>query len=303
VLQTATQLVFLNGMLPTDEAARYRRPPALLASIPADAVLAHGGAVDAFVRGYPMSPRLPDRQSYRLWRRAHAEAFGFAGLAAGRRYELGISPEGLDAFLVQAVALGLPNFDDRRRVAVLAATGVDVLLLPRPLELAALGPATLVERTEAAEPLHVYRIEPTLADAQLVGEVRFAPHVQAAFETVFERGFDPRRVAVVAGEGEPRSAPAGRATVERFAAEEIAVDVRSEAGGFLVVRRAWLPIWRAAIDGEPAPVRIADLTRLAVEVPAGEHRVRLFVSRTPLRLALAAALLGLAGLLVLARRA
>jgi hypothetical protein len=49
-------------------------------------------------------------------------------------------------------------------------------------------------------------------------------------------------------------------------------------------------------------VRIANLTRLAVEVPAGRHVVRLFVDRTPLRLALAGSLAGLAGIAFLAAR-
>ena len=42
------------------------------------------------------------------------------------------------------------------------------------------------------------------------------------------------------------------------------------------------------------------MTRLAVAVPPGRHRVRLWISRTPLHLALLGALLGVAGLIATA---
>lgn len=301
-LQAASQLLFLHGLLPTDQAAIYRRPPEILAELPQEAVLAHGGTADMLVDDYPMSPRLPDRRSFWLWRRAHAEAFGFAGLAAGRRYELDVSAEGLDSFLAQAVALGLRQFDDPQRIALLAATGVDVLLAPRPLAIEALGAARLLRRTDAADPLYLYGIAAPLADAQLLGDVRFAPSVNAGLEAVFAPGFDPRRSAVVAGEGEARRAPAGTVHLLRFAPERIELEAESPSGGFVVVRRAWLPIWRVEVDGAPAKVRIADLTRLAVELPAGRHRVRFSIDRRPLLAAGAIALAAAAALFALARR-
>ncbi len=301
-LQAASQLLLLRGLVPTDETAHFRSPPAILEELPRDAVLAHGGTVDMFVKSYPMSPNLPDRRSLWLWRRAQEEAFGFAGVAAGRRYELNISAEGLDSFLEQAVAIGMRQFEDPQRVAILAATGVDVLLLPRPLALAALDRVELLQRTAAADPLYVYRIREALADAQLVGDVRFAASVNAGLEQVFAPGFDPRRAAVVAGEGAPRQAPGGEVRLERFAPEQIELAASSSGGGFVVLRRAWLPTWRVEVDGAPAKVRIADLTRLAVEVGPGEHRVRFWIDRRPLRAALAVSLAALVALVAAAAR-
>ena len=49
-----------------------------------------------------------------------------------------------------------------------------------------------------------------------------------------------------------RSAPPGDARIVVDRAERIEVEVDSPAGGFLVLRRAYLPIWRAEIDGRPA---------------------------------------------------
>jgi hypothetical protein len=195
----------------------------------------------------------------------------------------------------------LTSLDDPQRVALLAATGVDRLLLSRPLT--GVGErARFLARGDGTPPIRVYVLAGALGDAELAGAITFAPHVRAGFDALLVPGFDPRREAVIAGDGEARAAPPGRARVERFAAEEIVVDADSVAGGFVVVRRAWLPIWEVEVDGARAEPRIANLTRLAVEVPPGRHRVRFFVSRTPFRAALAASALGVAGLVALARR-
>jgi hypothetical protein len=62
------------------------------------------------------------------------------------------------------------------------------------------------------------------------------------------------------------------------------------------VRRAHLPIWRATVDGARVPTTIAQLTRLAVELPPGAHRVVFEIDRGPLHRALAVALAAAAAL-------
>jgi hypothetical protein len=46
-------------------------------------------------------------------------------------------------------------------------------------------------------------------------------------------------------------------------------------GGWIVISESAWNGWHATIDGKPAPVRIADATFLGVQVPKGEHHVRL----------------------------
>jgi hypothetical protein len=305
LLHGGGQLLLLHPLVATDDAAAYRGTPALLARLPEGGVLAHGEVAGLFGRAPLRRPSHPDpREEQRLLqRRRYAELHSTSALLAGRRTELNPSPEGLDSFLVNATVQVMKRLEDAERLRVLAATGADLLLLPRPLAPAAREQATLLGVTlppAPPPPLHLYRIEGALADAQLVGRVRFAPHVGVAIDAVTAPGFAPRSEAVVAGDAPPRDAPPGTVRVLRFAAESIEAEVDSPAGGVLVLRRAWLPIWRAEVDGAPAPVRIANLTRLAVEIPPGEHRVRLNVSRTPLRWALAGAALGALGLAAMA---
>ncbi|HEX2165332.1 MAG TPA: hypothetical protein VHM02_15420, partial [Thermoanaerobaculia bacterium] len=83
-------------------------------------------------------------------------------------------------------------------------------------------------------------------------------------------------------------------------AESLTADVSSPSGGLLVWRQAWLPIYRATVDGLPVPTLAANLHHLALPVPPGRHRVHLAPDRRPLHLALLAAGLGALTLLVLA---
>ncbi len=70
-----------------------------------------------------------------------------------------------------------------------------------------------------------------------------------------------------------------------------------------MIQRTFHEIYRAAVDGAPAAIEPANLHRLGIAVPAGEHHVRVWVDRTPTRLAWAAAVLGLVALVALARGA
>jgi hypothetical protein len=82
--------------------------------------------------------------------------------------------------------------------------------------------------------------------------------------------------------------------------ESLTLETASPVAGVVVVQRSLLPVWRATVDGAPAELEPANLYRIGVRVPAGEHRLRLWVDRTPLRWSLAGSAAGLAGLAALA---
>lgn len=301
-LHAGSQLLVLRALLPTDETAPYRGAPEILAAIPPTSVTAHGSVLGTFGGGYFEEGASPDARAFWRIRRAYDELYSFALHAAGRRSELHVSSEGLDAFPVVATAMAMKGLDDVRRLRVLAATGVDRLVIARSLAPEVGDAARLLAVGSGAPPIRVYEVAGAIGDATLVGSWRYAPHMNAAIETVVSRGFDPARETVLAGSAPPREGPNGRAEIRRFAADEIDLAVDSPAGGVVVVRRAWHSVWRVEVDGRAAPMRIANLTRLAVEVPPGPHRVRFFVSRRPFAFALALTAVGLATLVALARR-
>jgi hypothetical protein len=70
----------------------------------------------------------------------------------------------------------------------------------------------------------------------------------------------------------------------------------------LVFRRAWLPGWRATVDGEPVPVLRANMVMPAVEVPPDAFEVRLYYRPTSLMVGLAIAGVSLLALIVVAVR-
>lgn len=304
-VHVASQSLLLGPLVVTDDAAIYRAPPALASAIPVDRVLVHGALTrfDGDGSAGLRSGELRDGRYLSLQRRAHAELHGFSAVAAGRRLELAISPEGLDPFVTQALVYGFAHFSDARRIALLRATGVDTLILGRALEPPDAGGASLVAEPESlGRTVRVYEIPEPLPEAVLAGAVVRAPHVNAALEAIWAPGFDPARVAVVAGEGPARTGPPGIVRIFDSSRERFVAEVDSATGGVLMLRRAHLPIWRATIDGLPAATTIAQVTRLGVEVPAGRHRVELAIARGPLAGALAVALVALVALIAMARR-
>lgn len=119
-------------------------------------------------------------------------------------------------------------------------------------------------------------------------------------------GFDFRRIAVVEGEldGIAGSRSSDRAPGAEVARVEdglngFAFRVRSSAPGLLVVTQAYVKGWRAEVDGRTVPVRPADLAFLGIEVPAGEHVVRLRYAPGSFRVGLLVSGATLLGLLAL----
>ena len=160
--------------------------------------------------------------------------------------------------------------------------------------------------------IDLYRI-PAAAPALVVaGRILRAPHLNAAVEALKDPSFDPRTMVVLPGGG-PAIGPApdggaagsvapGRSRVVESGPESLAAEVETGSPGVLVIQRSWLPLYRASLDGAEVPVRIADLHRIGVDVPAGRHRVDLWVDRRPLRFSLSLTVLGAGALAVLRRR-
>ena len=148
----------------------------------------------------------------------------------------------------------------------------------------------------------VYRLLRSASKVQLVGRVMRAPHLNAALSWMISDGFDPSRMAVLPEGGDELDGPTGSVSVEKSAAEELEVLTDSVAPGALVVQRAFLPLYRATVDGQEVPIVAANIHRLGIEVPAGSHRVRVWIDRRPLWVSSLVALIALVALIGLAWR-
>ena len=298
----AAQSFFLSALYDADDAELYSRPPPLLSAVPAGARVVHGGFHDLFGKvSFSPLTAFPDARFFWLARLQHAELYPFAGIPWGRRYELNHSPEGLDSFFSISLARAIQQQDDAGRLRLLAASGVDVLILGRELAPAA-TPLARLETSMPGSPhgVYVYSLARTAGPVELVGTVLRSPQMNSALEIMSSESFDPRTMVVLPGPGPGLDGAAGKVRIVRDGVEELLVETSGESAGVLFTRRAFLDIYRATVDGQPAPLVVANLHRLAVEVPPGEHRVRLWVDRRPTRVGWLAALAGGLGLLLLA---
>src|SRR5262249_3319524 len=88
-------------------------------------------------------------------------------------------------------------------------------------------------------------------------------------------------------------------------ADRAAAEVDTPADGHLVFSRTYFKSWLATLDGNPAPVLVANARDLAIAVPAGRHRVAFAWNRGAFHRGVAlraAGLLPVAAALVGARR-
>jgi len=301
-VHAAAQIVFLAPLLASDGVRHYLSPPPLLDRVPATALVVHGAFGDLF--GPPPRGSAPGLgpEGFLEERRVFRQLYPFTGPLWGRRYELNVSPEGLDTFLSTAARDAVRLARDPDRIRMLAAWGVEILLLDREIDPAAAAQVEPLGRAEeGGGSLFVYRVRDAAPPVQMVGRVRRAADPYAAVRILADPGFDPRSMVVLPGTGRPVDAAGGEALVPSRSATGLDAEVRSPSGGVLVVQRAHLPLYRATIDGRRARIAVANLHRLAVELPPGDHRVRITIDRAPFVLSLLGVAAGLAGLVLLAR--
>lgn len=301
-VHTAAQLFFLAPAYEQDVSAPYLTPPPLLDTVPPAARVVYGSTQGVFgtVDGNLVAS-FPDRRTLWLERHHFGTLAPPAGIAHGRRYELNPSAEGLDAYLTVGLTRGLRRLDDAARLRVLRASGVDRLLLERPLAPQAASMVRLLTHQPGpGRGLFVYEVVDTAAPVQLLGTVRYAPQPAAAQGMMTGPDFDPQREVVLTAAGEASTGPPGRVEVLAEDASSLDLTIDSPDGGALLIQRTFLPLYRATLDGAVVEIVPGNVHRMAIRVPAGRHGVRLWVDRKPFHLACGVALAALVGLAVLA---
>jgi hypothetical protein len=149
------------------------------------------------------------------------------------------------------------------------------------------GPQTTFAQQQAPErfPLvfesdgvKVYRNAAELPRAFVVARAEIIAEPARVLDRLTSVDFDPM-VSVILEE-RPAHPPADGSAPPRFevqvvsyAPDEVVLDVRTSAPGFLVLTDQYYPGWRAEVDGAPAVIHRADYLFRAVPVDAGDHRV------------------------------
>ncbi|MCA1644988.1 MAG: YfhO family protein [Chloroflexi bacterium] len=84
------------------------------------------------------------------------------------------------------------------------------------------------------------------------------------------------------------------------APDHILARTTSGAAGLVVLSETYYPAWHAYVDGQAAPIYVADHALRAVAVPAGEHRLEMRYESAALSIGLVISVLALVALLALA---
>ncbi|HLX07540.1 MAG TPA: hypothetical protein VKY89_06720 [Thermoanaerobaculia bacterium] len=304
MVHAAAQIYFLRPLYPTDAVTPYRVPPPALAWLPPGLAVVNPDFEHLFGPSGFASGKFPSPALLWLERRAFYEMFPFAGPRWHRRYELAESPEGLDTYLTRLAQGSLKGATDEERLRLLAGWGVGRLVIERALAPLPAHARLLATLPSFGQQLHVYEVTGRSPEVFLARRIWYAPHLNAAFRIMKGPAFDPAQDAVIEGSGPPRPSLGGSVRVLREGPESLDLDLDVGPGGsVLVVQRALL-IYRATLDGRPSPpLQAANLQHNGMLVPAGRHRVRMWVDRTAFHRSLALAALGLAGVAALAARA
>lgn len=290
IAHVAGQLLLLGPMIETDERAQYLETPELAARIPSGSRVVHGGNLDLFGKVQIPAADFPDVRLFWRERQMHADMQPAFGVRSGLRYELNLSPEGLDSFLTRMVVHLLPSLTDDLRVKFLQLSGVEYLLLERAVDDPAAKRLELLHhRPTAGGELHLYRVLDTAPEVQVVGRARGSLHLNQAVERMIHPDFDHLSEVILAGEHETMTGLPGTARVLAESSDSIEVAVSAPQPAVLLVQRTHLPIYRATIDGNATTLYAANIHRTAVKIPAGDHVVRIAVDRQPLNWALAVA--------------
>ncbi|MEM8929573.1 MAG: hypothetical protein AAGE94_00260, partial [Acidobacteriota bacterium] len=309
IVHVGSQSTVLASLADTDHAEVYRPAEIVDTLVPADARVAHGAFGRLFGTLTADASRVfPDLRLLWQTREDVASMGPGGGILHDRRYALNRSPERLDTYPSCLAAQILPQLDDPRRVRLLEADGVDRLIVPRPLVGVEPGRARLLGRQRPSPEgpirvydLHVYALDHAVPDYRLVGRTVRGDNLRHAVETLASPEHDPATTALLPADGGATADLDGSpGTVEVLSErlESVRLAVDSPNGGVVVSRRAWLPVWRAEVDGEAVDVELVDLHKLGVRVPPGTHEVRLWIDRRPTRAACGLALVALAVLVV-----
>lgn len=216
--------------------------------------------------------------------------------------------EGIDrhGFIPNPSVIAHGGYDPAAADAILPALRnaavARVLSLDRP-QSAALRLLASVPTGLPGTSVQVYALEPTSPRDYVACRVRVEPDRGAAQARSLDEDFDPSREVVL--EAPAAASCRSGAVIERHEAPgDQRYVVELDGDGWLVMRDAFTPSWRASVDGRAAAVVRANGRHRAVRLAAGRHAVRLYYEPPRLRAGLALTGLGVAlATLLLARPA
>jgi hypothetical protein len=255
------------GVLLFADGATWAQPPPAMAVLPARPTLA---VLEPREASTASRARTPLERFFAL-RNALVPEYGTRWGAA---YVLTRGPDGLEPVqqeLLAAASTSMPLADRARLAQALGATTV-ITRTPHT------GRAGIACGELWATPMDHPTPRVYLAKRSLPAEGTLAAATVLAGE-----GFRAGEDAVVPGVGGAQTWGGGSVVELPGRPHHRLFDVTAEEAGLLVVQQSFMRAWHATVDGSAARVELVNAAALGVQVPAGRHRVALFLDPTPYR--------------------
>jgi hypothetical protein len=261
-------LLFANG-------ATWARPPPAMAALPARPTLAVLEPPEELTLRSGVAPL------ERFWTLRLALVPEY-GTRWGAAYVLTRGPDGLEPVQQELLAAASVSMASQDRARLARAIGATVVIARSPQP----GGASVTCGGLWATP--VVRPSPR---TYLARRLLPAQGLLAAATVMAGEGFRAGEDAVVQGVGGRQETSGGEVAELPGRPHHRFFDVTAEEDGLLVVQQSFMRAWRATVDGLAAPVELVNAASIGVRVPAGRHRVALFLDPRPYRVGLAGPIL------------
>jgi len=113
--------------------------------------------------------------------------------------------------------------------------------------------------------------------AMLFHRCRFVESRDAAESLLLSPDYEPKQELIIEGSGPEPSPATGNESLSftKYEANAVEVMASTTAPSYLMISVPYAPGWQASLDGQPAPILVADLAFCALFLPAGQHTVSL----------------------------
>ncbi len=259
-----------SGILQFAEGATWAHPPPAAAAIPGRPTVAVLELPEESAAGRGRSPL------DRFWN-LRSFLVPEYGTRWGIAYVLTRGPDGLEPVRQELLAAASESMTLPDRARLARAVGATVVIARAPVQgwsgAADKGPWLGVADRPSPR-------------AYLARRVVATQGVLATTSALAAESFRPGEDAVVTGTGGVQEALGGVVVERPGRPHHRLLDVAAEGAGLLVIQQSFMRGWRATVDGHPASPEVANGANIGIRVPAGRHRVALFLDPTPYRVGL-----------------
>lgn len=123
--------------------------------------------------------------------------------------------------------------------------------------------------------IQIFQNKNYLPRAFIVGDYEVARNKQSAFDRLFAGDFDLSKKIILEENPEVLkfSSVSAQTNIEKYTANEIAINYSSDRAGLLFLSDTYSDGWKAYIEGEESKIYRANFAFRAIKVPEGKHRV------------------------------